>query len=235
VSIWQSLSRFLRRPAPVSEPLPPVPIGPNWVVILREVGFAEPAAWAAHISFPAARRGITAGRRAAAFAATIAHESDGGRRLVESLNYAPKGLSATWPSRFPAADAERMGRVGDKPADQRAIAERAYGGRMGNAAEGHGDGFLFRGRGLIQLTGRDAYRVATDALGLPILQQPDLAAQPNVAAEIACWTWAAWKGCNTAADRGEVETWRRLINGGLIGLSDVKTRYRAALSVQGAS
>lgn len=229
------LSRLFARfaPTPASDPLPVVPIGPDWVAILREVGFAEPAAWAAHVSFPAARRGITAGRRAAAFAATIAHESDGGRRLVESLNYSPAGLRATWPSRFPAADAERMGRVADRPADQRAIAERAYGGRMGNAAEGHGDGFLYRGRGLIQITGRDGYRVATDALGLPILQQPDLAAQPNVAAEVAAWTWAAWKGCNTAADRGEVETWRRLINGGLIGLDDVRQRYEAALKVAG--
>jgi putative chitinase len=232
MSIWQSFARlFTRAPAPVSEPLPPVRIGPDWVAILREVGFAEPAAWASHIAFPAARRGIHAGKRAAAFAATIAHESDGGRRLVESLNYSPQGLRATWPSRFTVADAERMGRVSDRPADQRAIAERAYGGRMGNATEGSGDGFMFRGRGLIQLTGRDAYRVATDALGLPILQQPDLAAQMNVAAEIAAWTWAAWKGCNDLADRDNVAGWRQAINGGLNGLSDVKARYEAALKV----
>jgi putative chitinase len=230
-------SRFFSRFSPsrvsVPEPLPVVPIGPDWVMILREVGFAEPAAWAAHLAFPAARRGIHAGKRAAAFAATIAHESDGGRRLVESLNYSPAGLRATWGSRFTAADAERMGRVSDRPADQRAIAERAYGGRMGNATEGSGDGFLFRGRGLIQLTGRDAYRVATDALGLPILQQPDLAAQPNVAAEIAAWTWAAWKGCNPMAEAGKIEDWRRAINGGLNGLDDVRQRYEAALRVAG--
>jgi putative chitinase len=234
VSIATFLARlFARAPAPAPEPLPVVPIGPDWVAILRAVGFAEPAAWASHIAFPAARRGIFAGKRAAAFAATIAHESDGGRRLVESLNYSPAGLRATWGSRFTVADAERMGRVSDRPADQRAIAERAYGGRMGNAAEGHGDGFLFRGRGLIQLTGRDAYRVATDALGLPILQQPDLAAQPNVAAEIAAWTWAAWKGCNPMAEAGKIEDWRRAINGGLNGLDDVRQRYEAALRVAG--
>jgi putative chitinase len=234
MSIAAFLSRlFARAPAPASapDPLPPVPIGPDWVAILRAVGFAEPAAWASHIAFPAARRGIHAGKRAAAFAATIAHESDGGRRLVESLNYAPAGLRATWPNRFTAADAERMGRVSGRPADQRAIAERAYGGRMGNAAEGHGDGFLFRGRGLIQLTGRDAYRIATDALGLPILQQPEIAAQPNVAAEVAAWTWASWKGCNPMADAGDVLAWRRAINGGTIGLDDVRQRYEAALRV----
>ena len=234
VSIWQSLRALLTRaPAPATEPLPPIPIGPDWVAILRAAGFAEPAAWAAHISFPAARRGIHRGRRAAAFAATIAHESAGGTRLVESLNYTPAGLRATWGNRFPPADAERMGRVADRPADQRAIAERAYGGRMGNAAEGHGDGFLFRGRGLIQLTGRDAYRMATDALGLPLLQQPEIAAQMNVAAEVAAWTWAAWKGCNPMADRGDVKAWRRAINGGLIGLDDVEQRYEAALKVAG--
>jgi putative chitinase len=228
------LHRMFARPrAAAFDPLPPVPIGPDWPAILRAVGFAEPAAWASHIAFPAARRGIHAGKRAAAFAATIAHESDGGRKLVESLNYSPAGLRATWPNRFPLPDAERMGRVSDRPADQRAIAERAYGGRMGNAAEGHGDGFLFRGRGLIQLTGRDAYRVATDALGLPILQQPDLAAQPNVAAEVAAWTWAAWKGCNPMAEAGDVIGWRRAINGGLNGLDDVRQRYEAALRVAG--
>jgi putative chitinase len=151
------------------------------------------------------------------------------------MNYSPGGLRATWPSRFSQADAERMGRLKDpfgktvQEADQRAIAERAYGGRMGNGPEGSGDGFAFRGRGLIQLTGRDAYSIAADALGLPLVSRPEVAAEPGAAAEIAGWTWAAWKGCNSLADAGDVEGWRRRVNGGLIGLDDCRARYRAVM------
>lgn len=218
--------------AVVSEGPVSLPVAePNWLAILRAAGFSDPYGWAALIEEPARRWGITAGRRAAAFAATIAHESDGGKRLVESLNYSPTALRATWPARFSPADAERMGRVGDKPADQRAIAERAYGGRMGNAVEGAGNGWAYRGRGLIQITGRDAYSIAGDTLGLPLEQQPDIAAQPNTAGAVAAWVWAGWKGCNPLADAGDVEGWRRAINGGLIGLDDVRRRYAAALRV----
>lgn len=205
------------RPQPAQDlrtsPIVPVlAVGdPDWPAILRAAGFAQADLWAGHIAGPARRFGITAGKRAAAFAATIGHESLGGSILVESLNYSPAGLRATWPARFPAADAERMGRLEDgggrvlRPADQRAIAERAYGGRMGNAAEGAGDGWSYRGRGLIQITGRNAYSQAGDALGLPLVQHPDLAVQPNCAAGIACWAWAEWKGCNALADAGDVE------------------------------
>lgn len=223
-------------PAPLSAPavIPVLAVGePNWLAILRAAGFARPDMWAVHIEGTARRFQIAAGRRAAAFAATIAHESDGGRSLVESLNYDPAGLRRTWPPRFSAADAERMGRVGDRPADQRAIAERAYGGRMGNGVEGTGHGWSYRGRGLIQITGRDAYSLAGDACGLPLVQHPDLAAQPNCAGAVACWVWAEWKGCNGLADAGDIEGWRRAINGGLIGLEDVRRRYAAALRVAG--
>lgn len=223
-------------PAPLPAPaaIPVHAIGdPDWPAILRAAGFAQAAMWAEHIAAPARRFGITAGRRAAAFAATIGHESLGGTVLVESLNYSPAGLLAAWPSRFSAADADRMGRANGRAADQRAIAERAYGGRMGNAAEGAGDGWAYRGRGLIQITGRDAYRRAGEALGLPLEQQPDLAAQANCAGPVACWVWGAWKGCNPLADAGRVEPWRQAINGGLNGLADVRQRYEAALRAAG--
>lgn len=239
IASW--FSRLFARPpgAVVSEGpiVPGVPVhaigDPNWLAILRAAGFARPDVWAEHIAGPARRFGITAGRRAAAFAATIGHESAGGEMLVESLNYSPEGLRATWPARFSPGDAQRMGRVGDRPADQRAIAERAYGGRMGNAGEGGGDGWLYRGRGLIQITGRDAYRQATDATGIPLVQHPDLAERPNTAGAVACWVWAEWKGCNRMADAGDIQGWRRAINGGLIGLDDVTRRYAAALRVAG--
>jgi len=205
----------------------------NWLAVLRAAGFKSPEPWAAAIANPARRYNIMPGRRAAAFAATIAHESAGGTALVESLNYSPTGLRATWPTRFSLNDAALMGRDGGKPADQRAIAERAYGGRMGNGPEGSGDGWRYRGRGLIQLTGRDAYSRAADATGLPLVSDPDLAATPEAAAEVACWVWSVWKGCNPLADAGDIERWRRAINGGLNGLDDVRARYAQALRVAG--
>jgi putative chitinase len=241
MSLWSSLAGLFQRgefsssaPKPTeSAHLDPGEISPNWLAVLRAAGFASPEKWAAGIAEPARRYGITTRYRAAAFAATIAHESGGGTRLVESLNYSPEGLRATWPARFTVGDAQRMGRVGDQPANQRAIAERAYGGRMGNAVEGTGDGFRYRGRGLIQITGRDGYSMAADAVGKPLVAQPELTEQPETAALIAAWTWGEWKRCNPLADAQDIEGWRRAINGGLNGLADVRNRYAAALRVAG--
>ena len=243
MSFWRRIVNILRPPGEFS-PAAPKPLGipglppgefspgaPDWAKLLAAVGFFAPEAWAKYLAEPAARSGIHARRRAAAFAATIAHESAGGTRLVESLNYTPAALMRTWPHRFPPGDAERMGRASDQPADQRAIAERAYGGRMGNAAEGHGDGWRFRGRGLIQITGRANYRAAGKALGLGLEDDPDLASRPEVAAQVAAWFWAVEKRCNALADAGDVAAWRRAINGGDFGLDDVRRRYEAALAV----
>jgi putative chitinase len=235
------LHRMFARPrgAVVAEgPLavPVVAVGeaePDWPRILRAASFAQPEMWARSIAPAAWRRGIHAGRRAAAFAATIAHESAGGTGLVESLNYTPEALLGQWPSRFRRPDADMLGRRSGQEADQRGIAERAYGGRMGNGPEGSGDGWRYRGRGLIQITGRDAYALAAQAAGLPLVASPELAIDPDNAAEIAAWTWAAWKGCNPLADAGQVEAWRRAINGRLNGLADVRARYEAVLRVAG--
>ena len=234
------LRRMFARPreeAPAPLPLPVLAVGdaPDWPAILAAAGFIEPAMWARHIAFPAARRGIHRGRRAAAFAATIGHESAGGTRLVEGMGYSAARLMKVWPSRFPTLSAAQpyAWDPSDPDREDIALANLVYGGRMGNENDGtaDNDGWDYRGRGLIGLTGKDAYSIAADQLGLPLLQQPDLAAQPNVAAEVACWVWAAWKGCNPLADAGHVEAWRRRINGGLIGLADVRARYEAALRV----
>jgi putative chitinase len=223
-------------------PPPAIPVlavgdAPDWPAILAAAGFANPALWARHIAWPAQRRGIHRGRRAAAFAATIAHESGGGTRLVEGMEYSARRLMKVWPRRFPTIEAARPFAWDPTDPDREdiALANHTYGGRMGNERNGTADddGWTYRGRGLIGVTGRDGYSIAADQLGLPLVQQPDLAAQPNVAAEIAAWTWAVWKGCNPLADAGDVEGWRRRINGGLIGLDDVRRRYEAALKVAG--
>ena len=199
---------------------------------LRGAGFEDPAAWVAHLAAPCRDRGIVSRLRLAHYAATIGHESGGGTRLVESLDYRVEALMKTWPARFPASDAARMGRRVGQNADQRSIAERAYGGRMGNGPEGNGDGWKYRGRGLIQCTGKDNYRAAERALQLPLLAEPELLQIPRYAARSAAWWWAE-NGCNELADRDDVQAVRRRVNGGLNGLEDVERRLAGALAALG--
>lgn len=151
--------------------------------------------------------------RAAMFLAQCAHESGGFRRLVENLNYTAAQLLRTWPNRFTAEDAAAMALQPEK------IAERAYGGRMGNAAEGGGDGWRFRGRGIIQLTGRENYRLAGQALGIDATGNPEQLAEPATAAQAAGWYWRT-NGCNELADAGDYAGITRRINGGMNGWDD---------------
>lgn len=156
---------------------------------------------------------ITTPKRVTAFIAQIAHESARFTRMVESLNYSPQRLLQVFPKHFLPAEAVQFAH------DERRIANRVYGGRMGNGTEATGDGFRFRGRGFIMLTGRNAYRNAGKHLGEPLEDEPERAAQPNIAALIAADYWAT-RGCNELADADKYETITRTINGGLNGHED---------------
>ncbi|MDH1143327.1 glycoside hydrolase family 19 protein [Pseudomonas mosselii] len=148
--------------------------------------------------------------RQAAFLAQISHESGQLRHLTENLNYSAEALVRTWPSRFTAQNAGAYARQPEK------IANRVYGGRMGNGPEASGDGWRHRGRGLIQLTGRDNYRAAAQALSLPLLENPELLEQPEHAAQSAAWWWAA-HGLNELADAGRFSDIGSIINTGKPG------------------
>ncbi|MEA3233932.1 glycoside hydrolase family 19 protein [Pseudomonas mosselii] len=148
--------------------------------------------------------------RQAAFLAQVGHESGQLRRLVENLNYSAEALVRTWPSRFTAQAAGAYARQPEK------IANRVYGGRMGNGQEMSGDGWRYRGRGLIQLTGRDNYRSAGQALGLPLLENPELLELPEHAAQSAAWWWAT-HGLNELADAGRFSDIGSIINTGQPG------------------
>lgn len=246
MSLLESLMAWFSRPTPAAPVVPVAPMAvdddPDWPRVLRAVEFADPDKWAAVIATPARRWKIHKGRRAAAFAATISHESTRGTALVENLNYSVAALTTMFgPHRGMTADlAARIGYRKNaagglvQRADQQAIANTVYGGPWGRENLGNtqpGDGWRFRGRGLIQLTGRDAYARAAAATGLPLVEQPEMAEQPVVAAEVACWAWADWKGCNELADADDIVAWRKRINGGTNGLKEVTALYNAAMSI----
>ncbi|MGN8259526.1 glycoside hydrolase family 19 protein [Pseudomonas sp. SMSB3] len=160
--------------------------------------------------------------RQAAFLAQVAHESGQLRNLVENLNYSAEALVRTWPSRFTAQTAAAYARQPEK------IANKAYGGRMGNGPEASGDGWRFRGRGLLQVTGRSNYREAGAGLGLPLEEEPDLLEQAEHAAQSAAWWWAK-NGLNQLADAGRIRDIGSIINTGQPGKTPHGAAERIAL------
>lgn len=160
--------------------------------------------------------------RKAAFLAQVGHESGQLRTLVENLNYSAEGLIKTWPKRFNLGTAVSVAR---KPEQ---IANIVYASRMGNGPAVTGDGWRYRGRGLIQITGWVNYQACGAALGLDLLTKPELLEKPAYAALSAAWFWSS-SGLNELADAGHYEAITRRINGGLSGQADrLKLWARAA-------
>lgn len=158
---------------------------------------------------------ITTPDRQAAFFAQLDHESVGLTRLEESFAYSSSRLRVVWPFRFrTTVKAQTYANRGP-----RAIASYVYADRMGNGAEKTEDGWTYRGRGFIQLTGWNNYSEFGKALGLDLVNSPDQAAEPAVAARIAARYWKT-RGCNELADAGNFVAITRAINGGLTGLKE---------------
>jgi putative chitinase len=157
---------------------------------------------------------INTPERQAAFIGQCAHESMNFTRLEENLNYSAEALMKTWPSRFPTMEvAQQYARNPEK------IANKVYGGRMGNGTEETGDGWLYHGRGLIQLTGKDNYTLAGDALNMDFIHSPDYVLVPKYAALTAGWYWNK-RQLNKEADAKDFTGMTKKINGGTIGLDD---------------
>ncbi|AVM76186.1 glycoside hydrolase family 19 protein [Magnetospirillum gryphiswaldense] len=159
--------------------------------------------------------------RQAAFLAQIAHESGQFRVLAENLNYSAEALLRVFPRHFDAGQAATYARQPQR------IGSRVYANRMGNGDEASGDGWRYRGRGLIQVTGKANYAACGTALGLDLIAQPDLLEQPGPAAHSAGWFWHR-NSLNRPADARDIETITRRINGGLTGLDDRKACYARA-------
>lgn len=196
------------------------------------ISVAQAMPWVEPIARAAIRAKLDNRERLAMFIAQIGHESASLSRLEESFNYTPQGLRATWPSRFTEELAQEVGRTKEKPADQKRIAQIAYGGRMGNAAAPSLDGWTYRGRGAIQITGRDNYARVGAALNLDLLRRPDLLLDPINGASAAAFYWMS-NGLNKLADAKDVQGVTRVINGGLHGIADRVTRYNRAAQALG--
>jgi putative chitinase len=171
---------------------------------------------------------INTPQRVAAFIAQCAHESGGFRALKENLNYKAVTLRKIFPKYFP--DDATANHYASLPNKQEAIANRVYGGRMGNGPEASGDGFRYCGRGLIQLTGKQNYQNFADSIETPVEDIPEFLATFEGAVQSACWFWEA-NNLNQWADKGDILTLTKRINGGTIGLEDRIKHYEHALHV----
>jgi putative chitinase len=169
--------------------------------------------------------GINTGLRLAHFIAQTATETGGFRVLEENLNYSAKRMMQVFPNRFP-----NLAATAGLANNPRAFALKVYSNRLGNGPPATGDGFTFRGRGLIQLTGRSNYTSRAQETGLPLVAQPDIVADPKTSVQVACLYWTS-RNINAAADRDDVTAVRKLVNGGTHGLPDTKTYLARAKAV----
>ncbi len=202
----------------ITEPsIPQVPIASVGGLKLEKLKGHIPDAVIAQIPDTAKRFEINTPLRLAHFLAQCGHESGGFKATQENLNYSANGLRGIFSKYFKEAGlAESYQRNPQK------IASRVYGGRMGNGPESTGDGYKFRGRGYIQLTGKDNYTAFGKAIGVDILANPDLVATKYPLLS-AAWYWNSRK-LNAVADQGATDAVvtkaTKLVNGGTIGLAD---------------
>lgn len=171
-------------------------------------------------AFDDVSHGFTTITRQATFIGQLCVESWHFTRLSENLNYSATGLLSTFPKHFTGMDdAENYAHNPEK------IANRVYANRMGNGDEASGEGWLYHGRGLIQLTGKDMYR------SFGHVSDPDYLTTPQGAVESAVWFYTIKHNLNPLADTHDIATITQVINGGSAGLGDRIRFYNNAISV----
>jgi putative chitinase len=180
---------------------------------------------------------INTPQRIAGFLSQTSHESGGYTMLTENLNYRAATLAACWPNRFAVLGADKKpikengklvptavaNSIAGKP---ELIANLVYSSRMGNGPAESGEGWLYRGRGLKQLTGKDNYTRCGAALGIDLVGNPDLLLEPMAAARSAGWFWKA-NNLSAFADANDIKGMTKKINGGLIGYEQRQALYDA--------
>jgi putative chitinase len=165
-------------------------------------------------------------RRIASFIAQTCVESSYYRRVIENLNYSAKGLLTTFPSHFNASQANQYAR---KP---EAIASRVYANRLGNGDEASKEGWKYRGRGLIQITGKANYIECSKFMfnDTRLVDTPELLEQKEYTVQSACWFWITRK-LNTYADLTQITNQTKIINGGVHGLETRLLIYRRCIKI----
>lgn len=160
-----------------------------------------------------------------AFIGQCGHECGNFRILEENLNYRAATLMKLWPKRFPTLEI-----ANEYSGQPRKIANKVYSSRMGNRDEASGDGYRFRGRGCIQLTGSTMYFQAGKALEVDFWTNPDLVATPKYGALTAGWFWSTHK-CNEVSEQQDWIRLTKIINGGTIGLNDRIKHIQEAIEI----
>ena len=185
----------------------------------------DPAALFDALSAVLPRYEINTVDRVAAFLAQCGHESADFTVLRENLNYSAKGLHATWPTRFISEDA-----AVPYNRNPEAIANKVYSSRLGNGDEASGDGWLYRGRGAIQLTGKANYETFAESLGRTLEETVAYTETLEGAVESAAFFWNR-NNLNTLADERNITAMTKKINGGTLGLEERKAHMIHNLEV----
>lgn len=233
MNITEYLAGLLKQPVVIPAPVPvPVPSPIAELITLAQLIRIMPKTWPAIAPLWIAPLNqamsdfeINNRSRMGMFLAQIAHESAELTKTEENLNYSADGLRRTFPKYFLEGEFELFARQPER------IANRVYGARNGNLGTGTGDGWRYRGRGPIMLTGRNNYRDAGKALGLDLVSDPDLVKVPLIGARVAGYFWEV-NALNVFADTGNFVATTQTINGSQRGASDRYAYYlraRAAL------
>jgi putative chitinase len=211
--------------------------------LLLAAGVKDPAKWLQAVIDTCVEFEINTPQRIAGFLAQTSHESGGYTMLTENLNYRAATLAACWPNRFAVIGADKKpikengklvptavaNSIAGKP---ELIANLVYSGRMGNGPAESGEGWLYRGRGLKQLTGKFNYTKCSEALGVDLVGNPDLLLEPAYAARSAGWFWKT-NNLSVFADNNDILGMTKKINGGTIGLADRQAKYDKCLKAMG--
>lgn len=216
--------------------------------MLKAVKVKEPEKWLDAIRLTCEEFSIDTPQRVAAFLAQTSHESAGYTMLEENLNYSDVTMAAVWPPRFAVQepDPNRPGKTRPKKDEKgknipnafakalhrkpELIANAVYSNRMGNGTIESGEGWLYRGRGLKQLTGKDNVTRCSKALGVDFVSNPDLLLQPEYAARSAGWFWKT-NNLSKFADAEDIKGMTKVINGGEIGLAQREALYEGCVDL----
>jgi putative chitinase len=193
-------------------------------------GNADAAAWADAALEILPKYEITTANRIAGFFAQCGHESMNFTVLSENLNYRAETLEKLFSKYFSKAGRN----AADYAKQPEKIANVIYANRMGNGDTASGEGFAFRGRGIVQLTGKDNYSAFALSIKMTLPDVIDYVQTKKGALESACWYWAS-RNINAACDANDIVKMTKLVNGGTIGLDDRKKHYDQALAVLGGA